>query len=644
MYRFFILAICCSLFHVKAVAYHIIGGEIYYAFVGMAADGKYRYTVTLKLYRDADFSCGSIQGCLDRFENPVPVNIYNAAGNRISNAILLSIRETRPLRDTLKNPCLAPRSLNLELAVYQDTIELPGIYGGYYVTYQRCCRGEKLTNISDSEHEGSTFYTIIPGLEKRPTNNSAYFKKDGAIVICNSLPFTYDYAAFDADNDSLTYTLCSALTGGAIRSEGAAASPPPYNTTVNYISPYSGANPMGGAPQISIDNNGMLQGTPNREGKFVISVCVNEYDRRTKLLLGTHQKDLLLTVFNCKTSIKAGFPSVLQHCIAEPDFSVPIPNYSNAGYTSAYYWDFGDGTDTTTYDRTVFYHQFPDTGIYKVKLVVNPGLICTDSVTGFVHNYPGLRGDFAVDGLCKGDPIRFTDISTYTYGNITARRWDIGTPYGSYNTSGKQLDYRYTKGGVYTVSLALSTNRLCSTTISKDITIYEVVPFAGNDTILAKGQPLQLNASGGEFYAWVPPDGLTATNIPNPVLKGPPEGILEMTYVLGVSNAQGCLGYDTINVKYYTGPEMYVPTAFSPNGDGQNDVFRFIPVGITEYEYFRIFNRWGQEVYSSTNFRKGWDGTIKGQPAPVDTYIWILAGKDFTGKTILRKGTVTLVK
>jgi gliding motility-associated-like protein len=643
MRKFFILALCCILIHVTAVGYHIIGGEIYYEYLGVTPEGnKYVYIITLKLYRNADFTCGDIQGCLDHFENPVPINIYNAEGVRVTNSILLYIKETKPLRDTLKNPCLAPRTQNLEVVFYRDTIALAPTRGGYYIAYQRCCRGQKLANIYDSEHEGSTFYTRIPGTESRPTNNSVHFNKDAAIVICAGLPFKYDYAAYDADGDSLTYTLCDALTGGTTRNEVAAADPPPYNTTVSYISPYSGINPMGGSPQISVNNNGLLYGTPGKEGQFVVSVCVSEYDRKSKMLIGTHHKDILLTVFNCSTNIKAGFPSLLQNCVADPDLSVPIPNTSNAGFTSAYYWAFSDGTDTVTYDRTVFRHQFPDTGMYKVKLVVNPGLACTDSTTGTISNYPGLSGDFSTSGFCKGSLIQFDDHSSYTYGKITDRRWDMGLPDDSMlsRAYGPHVGFTYYKGGLYTVTLTLYTDHTCMTTVTKDVRIYEVLPFAGNDTIISKGQQFQLHATGGDFYNWYPPDGLSNTGLPDPMVTWNQD----ITYTLQVSDEQGCVGYDSIHIKYYTGPDIYVPTAFSPNGDGQNDRFHFIPVGITEYNYFRIFNRWGQLIYSSTDFRNGWDGTIKGAPAPIDTYIWILEGKDFTGKTILRKGTVTLVK
>ena len=60
--------------------------------------------------------------------------------------------------------------------------------------------------------------------------------------------------------------------------------------------------------------------------------------------------------------------------------------------------------------------------------------------------------------------------------------------------------------------------------------------------------------------------------------------------------------------------------------------------------YFRVFNRYGQLVYSSTNGKNGWDGTINNKPQPADMYVWMIEGKDYTGKTVERKGTVTLIR
>jgi gliding motility-associated-like protein len=636
------LILSCCFFPVLAAGYHIIGGEIYYKTLGRNGDNtRYRYLITLKLYRDADFTCGDRQGCIDRFENPVTANVYTASGGKVLSTYLY-IDHTLPLIDTLKNPCLAPQAQHLEVAFYNASIELPPIPGGYYISSQRCCRGEKLSNIYDSEHEGSTYYTTIPGTESRPNNNSAYFNKDTAIVICNSVPFRLNYAAYDEDGDSLVYHLCNALTDGSGRAnENNSATPPPYNTTVRYIPPYNGSNPMAGNPGLSISASGIITCTPTAAGKYVITVCVDEYDPVSKTFLGTHSKDILLTVFNCQTNITAIFPPVLNNCTQDPSLQIPVSNSSMAGFTSTYYWTFGDGTDTLTKDKTLFYHQYPDTGVYHVKMVVNPGLSCSDSATGIVRNYPGLKAGFTISGLCKGDPIQFTDTSSYLYGHITSHVWSFDLA-DSLITAGTQktLEHVFTKGDVYTISMKLLTDKQCEKTIVENVRIYEVNPFAGHDTILARGQQLVMQGSGGEFYSWTPSTGLSNPMIANPVLNYNQD----ISYTLRVSNQQGCFGYATVNVKYYTGPELYIPNAFTPNGDGLNDRFRFIPVGITQYKYFRIYNRWGVEVYSSTDFRTGWDGIYKGRPAPVDTYIWILKGTDFNGKDITKQGTVTLIR
>ncbi|WP_341841325.1 gliding motility-associated C-terminal domain-containing protein [Chitinophaga caseinilytica] len=624
-------------------AYHIIGGEIFYRHLGINPNnGAHRYRIIMKLYRDGDFVCGTRQGCLDYFENPVPFSIFTATGRRLGVPRLLTIAHTASIRDTLKNPCLAPQTIYLEVAFYEsEVIELPEIDGGYYVTYQRCCRGEALTNIYNSEREGSNFYTWIPGLGSRPENNSAFFDIEEAPVICAGLPLRYNYRATDPDGDSLTYSLCNALTGGSTRANETAASPPPYNSYVSYIPPYTGANPMGGNPQLSIDNNGLITGTPNRSGKFVVSVCVSEWDRRTKRLLGTHQKDILITVYNCATRITASTPSTLYHCNDSLGMRVPITNNSVAGYTSRFLWYFSDGTDTITDSRNIFFKTFADTGVYTVKLVVNPGLPCTDSTTGRIFNYPGLRTGFTVQGVCRENPVFFTDTSTYRNGVITRRQWDFGVPGTDNDTSSLTAPlYRYANGDVYTIRLHIQTNRGCDATVTKNFRLYEVRPFAGNDTILARGQPLRLNGQGGEIYRWSPGTGLDNPDVADPMLNWNEE----ITFRLRVSNPQGCVGFDDINVKYYTGPEFYIPNAFSPNGDGNNDFFRFIPVGIKEYYYFRIFNRWGELVYNSLEFRKGWDGTYKGKPAAIDTYLWILEGLDLNGVKISKKGTVTLLR
>ena len=112
-----------------------------------------------------------------------------------------------------------------------------------------------------------------------------------------------------------------------------------------------------------------------------------------------------------------------------------------------------------------------------------------------------------------------------------------------------------------------------------------------------------------------------------------------------VRDAIGCSDEATMLVKVFkTAPRVFVPTAFTPNSDGKNDVVRPVAVGISKIHYFRIYNRWGQMVFETTENGRGWDGKIKGILQGTQSYAWIVKGEDFTGKTVFEKGTVTLIR
>jgi gliding motility-associated-like protein len=182
----------------------------------------------------------------------------------------------------------------------------------------------------------------------------------------------------------------------------------------------------------------------------------------------------------------------------------------------------------------------------------------------------------------------------------------------------------------------------------RDTVVVTVLPrvnaFAGNDTLVVVGQPLQFNASGGISYFWSPATNLSDVNINNPVAiyNGSFDSI---RYKVVIANELGCADSAYITVKIFnTAPQIFVPTAFTPNGDGLNDIFRPVAPGIAQFDYFRIFNRWGQLVYSSTNTESGWDGRIGGKLQGTNTYVWIVRGTDYTGKIVFAKGTVTLIR
>jgi gliding motility-associated-like protein len=174
------------------------------------------------------------------------------------------------------------------------------------------------------------------------------------------------------------------------------------------------------------------------------------------------------------------------------------------------------------------------------------------------------------------------------------------------------------------------------------VEVEKIVADAGpRDTNIVVNQPLQLNGTGAETFTWSPSTGLNNPDIANPV------AILSESqeYVLKVQSAAGCSATDTISVTVYkVDPGLFVPNAFTPNGDGINDVFRPIPIGMKSLKYFKVFNRDGQLIFSTSIQNKGWDGTFKGKPQDGDVYVWIVEGIDYQDKLIFQKGNVTLIR
>ena len=174
------------------------------------------------------------------------------------------------------------------------------------------------------------------------------------------------------------------------------------------------------------------------------------------------------------------------------------------------------------------------------------------------------------------------------------------------------------------------------------VNVIKIKAEAGpRDTSVVIGQPLQLQASGGTSYSWTPSTWLDNANIDNPIAL--PKDNIE--YVVRVSNSIGCFSTDSIRVKLYKiAADILVPTGFSPNGDGINDVFRPIPIGMRSLDVFQVYNRWGQMLYSGTDAISGWDGTFLGKTQEAGTYVWFAEGIDYKNTRIKRKGYVVLVR
>jgi len=303
------------------------------------------------------------------------------------------------------------------------------------------------------------------------------------------------------------------------------------------------------------------------------------------------------------------------------------------GSIAKWYWDFGNGTNSSKQQPSPAYSQG---GNYTVKLVVTSENNCASDTSLQKVDIESIpKVDFTFKNTCVGKEIYFDNISSIDYGTITSFKWDFANGTSSNETSPV---YTYNRYGNYNVSLTATTPKGCSATKIKTVNIIRVNVSAGNDTTAAMGQPLQLTGTGAADYVWYPSTYLNNPLIYNPV-STPDQSI---TYYLTGTTAEGCIGYDTIAIKVYKGPTVYVPNAFAPGG--KNKIFRPVLVGIKELHNFSVFNRWGQMVFTTKEPGKGWDGTIGGQLQPTDTFVWVLQATDYTGKMIVEKGTVTLIR
>lgn len=652
-----ILTIILALLSYSAQATHTIGGDITYRCLG---NNNFEFTFTL--YHDClNGDIGAINAddpaYFSIFERNTNVRVVNPitgtapyGSASTGNAI---VREVVPTG--FSNECILnfPNTC-MSRMLFKFTVNLPPSNNGYLFVYQRCCRNDNITNILNSGAVGVTFTAIIPPfVSGQCPNNSPTFDASPPQIICANDPLNIDFSATDIDGDSLSYELCSAYIGasqsnptpGRPVSFQGPISAPPYSP-VSYNPPYSGTFPVASNPVLSINPvTGILTGTPTSLGRYVLTVCVKEW--RNGVQINTVSRDLQIYVTNCSRAVIADMPELsgeegtyIIKC--DTNRTVNFQNTSRGGF--AYHWDFGvPGILTDTSNAEFPSYTYPDTGTYIVKLVVNPGTSCKDSITKIVKVYPPHYTDFKFDGkLCLGSPIQFTDLSVTSLPPMVSWDWNFGDGTTS-NLPNPLHTFNNRNIEDYYVQLISRSQRGCMDSATKKISIPEFIPFAGNDTTIVHGYPFNMNGSGGATYQWTPGAYLANSTDPKTATNFPGTGVYD--YNLHVTSENNCVGDDSVTINVVDKPWFIVPGAFTPNGDGRNDIIMPISVGYVRLVYFKVYNRWGQLVFQSYSFSSGgWDGMFNGKPADVGVYYWHAAAVDPFNQTLEQKGDFTLIR
>lgn len=249
----------------------------------------------------------------------------------------------------------------------------------------------------------------------------------------------------------------------------------------------------------------------------------------------------------------------------------------------------------------------------------------------------------SANNVCEGDTIVFT--ATPVNGGITPTyRWEInGTKEGTDSPS-------FTTNNLApgdSVNCQLISSEVCAQPISAAaigplIRPLPAITLHAADTVIIFGQKVQLEAiadSSVTSYQWTPAATLSNPSIADPVAS--PEA--NTLYQVSALGSDGCSAKAAIEIKVYKTLKM--PNAFTPNGDGRNDIFGVPPSLQITVLNFSVYNRWGDRVFSTTGSTRGWDGRLNNQPQPAGVYVWQLEYVDeLTGRPASASGTVTLIR
>ncbi|MBK8922347.1 MAG: gliding motility-associated C-terminal domain-containing protein [Saprospirales bacterium] len=730
-------------------ARHIIGGEITYKYLGTTPEGNNRYQFIMKIYRDC---LGGGAG----FDDPAEMAIYK--GTYSDNVLYESFRIFDPAITRLQPvppPCVSSLpNVCVEEGIYIFERALPILINeSYFVVYQRCCRNQTIRNIVTPGDIGATYMVELTAEAMQLKNSSPTFDNFPPIIICNNIPLEFDHSATDADGDLIYYSFCSPLRGGGpllnqpalFTCNGAVPTPPcgpPFDEVPFVVPNYSPGNPMGGAPQISIDNTtGMITGTPTTVGQFVVGVCIQEF--RGATLLSTVRRDFQFNVAGCTPTVLASIESdsisgpqrfIVKSCGQN---TVTFQNLSaQKASIFAFEWRFNLKTstfiDTKNWNASV---TFPDTGFYSGALYLNAGSPCSDTAYIAVNIFPEINADFnfAYD-TCVAGPVQFTDLSSGE-GGVNRWSWNFGVPNGTSKV--QNPSYLYSIPGDHPVSLRVYDKNKCTDTKTKVVNWFPVPPLI----ILQPSRYIgctpaeiffnNLSTPIDSTYAieWTFGDGKTSSGIISPTHIYEEPGLYDVS--VAITSPLGCFTADTfLNLirvepspvadfsfspdsllsrfnntvqftdlstganrwnwqfdKYantternpsFTFPDTglmkitliathpkgckdslsryldispvirwYMPNAFTPNGDGQNDGFfgKGYLEGVSNYQ-MTIWNRWGEMVFDSANPYEEWNGRQMntGGVSPEGVYVYVVTFTGPRGQKEEFKGYATLLR
>jgi gliding motility-associated-like protein len=316
--------------------------------------------------------------------------------------------------------------------------------------------------------------------------------------------------------------------------------------------------------------------------------------------------------------------------------------YTNTAGTS-WYWDFGDGQviNTTAGNTTTHIYSSALTNITVKHVVSITGSVCqadtSFSVIPVIHQNPVAAFSIKKDTACENVPLAFSSATA----GVSNWDWNFGNGTG---TTAPPFTRMYGNAGSYNVSLIVTDVNNCKSLPATDLLVINPSPLvnAGPDKIAYFGYPVMLDASvlppSAYTYLWTPAAGLSATNILRPTASPS----VNTTYILQAEDVNThCKSTDAVFVKSVA--EVYIPNAFSPNGDNLNDKWDIPSLVQYPEAVVTVFNRYGNKIFETGNYANNrWDGTFKGTKQPAGSYVYYINLNDKRNQVF--QGLVTIIR
>lgn len=317
-------------------------------------------------------------------------------------------------------------------------------------------------------------------------------------------------------------------------------------------------------------------------------------------------------------------------------------------------WNYGDGTGETLPGSIInVSHTYRDTGTFTVTVNFDNGCSkASYSEQIFVYSRPQasfILLDTTNHYICFKDSTHIN--ITQQTGNLNRLYWGDNNLYFSPPVT----SHYYNSTGIYNITLIADRNNsfgtVCSDTATEVVHIVtrpDTKATSSNEVTCFKPYS-QLTATGGRLYQWHPGYGLDKTDIYNPVAR-PVENTL---YYVKVTGESGCVVKDSVMVLVdftKASSKDFIPSGFTPNGDGLNDCIHVLKAGIYGQNIdkldFNIYNRLGELIFHTNNTSDCWNGFYKGRPQPPGTYVYTLRLQSICteGKDLFFKGTIVLIK